>query len=67
MAGDAPDVNYANALDGFKDSDVMYDARSTIAQVSKRANSLEKMLLDAFESGWNAHIDAAADAARNAK
>lgn len=61
------EVNYANALDGFKDSDVMYDARATIAQVCKRAYSLEKMLLDAFEAGWNAHIDAAADAARSAK
>lgn len=55
--------DYANALDGFKDSDVMYDTRLAITKVTKQAQSLEKLLLQAFEDGWNAHISSLADVA----
>ena len=46
--------DYANAVDAFQDSDLMYDGRAEIRNITKRTASFEALLLDAFKAGWDA-------------
>jgi hypothetical protein len=60
-----PWLSFIDAKAVFQVSDAMYDLRVTQDRIAKEAKSMEQQLLDAFEAGWNAHIDALFDAGRD--
>jgi predicted NAD-dependent protein-ADP-ribosyltransferase YbiA (DUF1768 family) len=60
-----PGPSFADVKAVFQVSDAMYDLRVTQERIAMEAKSMERQLLDAFEAGWNAHIDALFDAGRD--
>ncbi len=42
----------ANEIDGFKDSDLMFDMRSDVRKAEKIMDGMERQMVAAFEAGY---------------